>query len=126
MNSFTRSNGGVSANPRTAEEELITALVLVLEPFVRRVLLDTVRIAVDERLPRWLTPKQAGERIGIGSSAVRERIRNGTLRASKWNDRWYVEAAEIDRCIADARYHPRLPHNSGAARLEPSAPGHKE
>jgi len=107
------------------EDALIEALSAALEPNIRRLVTQEVRLALDERLPRWLTPKQAAERIGIGESAVRERIRNASLTANKWDGRWYIEAAEIDRCIAGASYHQRLPHNSGAARLEPSAPGHR-
>jgi len=98
-------------------DALASALLDLVRPGIKRVVRDEVRLALDDRVPRWLTVRKAAERIGIGESAVRERIRNGSLAASKWEGRWYVEAAEIDRCIARARYHPRLPHNSGAARL---------
>ena len=54
-----------------------------------------VQLRFDERAPRWLTIGQASKRIGIGQSAVRERIRRGVLPGRKWEGRWYVAAEDI-------------------------------
>jgi excisionase family DNA binding protein len=84
-------------------DPLASAVIELVRPELKQVVREELRLALDDRLPRWLTVKQVAERIGISESAVRERIRNGLLHANKWQGRWYVEAAEIDRCIADAR-----------------------
>jgi Helix-turn-helix domain len=127
MNPPGRRTRNFGAGHLSEADHLIATLVQTLHPVIRGIVREEVRVVVEERLPRWLTVEQASERIGIGPSAVRERIRRGLLPARKWQARWYVDSDEIDRCIADDRYHhPRIPHNSGAARLAPPAPGHKE
>jgi helix-turn-helix protein len=81
-------------------EAAIEALAEALEPLVRRIVREEVRRQVAADLARWLTVPQAAARIGIGESAVRDRIRRGLLAGRKWEGRWYVASADIDEKIA--------------------------
>ena len=56
---------------------------------------------------------QAAVRIGIGESAVRERIRRGLLAGRKWEGRWYVASADIDSAIERGTPSATVPVHSG-------------
>jgi excisionase family DNA binding protein len=89
-------------------EPFVATLLELLGPELKRLVREEVRVAVDDRLPAWLTVKQAAERIGVGPSAVRERIRQGTLSAQRWDGRLYVEVAAIDKAVADSEPAARV------------------
>jgi hypothetical protein len=80
-------------------EAVLEAMLDALRPSLRELVRQEVWAAVEERYPPWLTVAQAAERIGIGSSAVRERIRKGVLPGQEWEGRWYVRATDIDVAI---------------------------
>lgn len=44
---------------------------------------------------QYYTVRQASELLGIGTAAVRARIRSGTLRAKKCGRRWCVQTASV-------------------------------
>ena len=44
-----------------------------------------------------LTTQEAAAALGVQPQAVRAAIRYGSLAASRWGDRWQLEAAEVDR-----------------------------
>jgi excisionase family DNA binding protein len=82
-------------------DPLVAALLELLQPELRRLMREEIRnINIDDLAPRWLTVRQAAERIGIGPSAVRERIRQGSIPARKWEGRLYIEASAIDEAVA--------------------------
>jgi excisionase family DNA binding protein len=104
------------------KEPIAAALLDTLHSELERIARVEVLRALDERLPRWLTVPQAAERIGIGRSAVRERIRQGALPARKWEGRWYVASADIDAAIAvapsatvTALFNNKCPRDVGAS-----------
>lgn len=80
-------------------EAVLEAMLDALRPSLRELVREEIRAAVEERYPPWLTVAQAAERIGIGRSAVRERIRQGVIPGHKWEGRWYVRAVDIDAAI---------------------------
>jgi Helix-turn-helix domain len=94
-------------------EPLATALAEALELLVRRLVRKEVRLRLDECSPRWLTVAQAAVRIGIGESAVRERIRRGLLAGRKWEGRWYVASADVDSAIERGTPSATVPVHSG-------------
>ena len=98
-------------------------VAVALEPRLRRWI--QAEIARSNAEPKWLTTAQAGIRIGIGASAVRERIKHGQLQGTKWMGRWYVASADIDREIdaaaASATVTPYPQSNGPSGALTPPA-----
>jgi hypothetical protein len=94
-------------------ESLAIAVADALEPLIRRLVREELKLLLEEQSPTWLTVAQAATRIGIGESAVRERIRRGLLEGRKWHGRWYVRSADIDLAIEDAGSSATLPVHSG-------------
>ena len=104
------------------KEPIAAALLDTLHSELAKIARVEALRAIDERLPRWLTVPQAAERIGIGPSAVRERIRQGALPGCKWEGRWYVASADIDAAIAAApsatvssHFNHKCPRDVGAS-----------
>ena len=83
-------------------ESLETSVVDALTALIQGVVRDELCAALERATPKWLTTEEAGARIGISASAVRERIRRGGLPAKRWNGRLYIAAASIDRAIEEA------------------------
>jgi excisionase family DNA binding protein len=83
-------------------EPIASALVAALKPLIRDIARDELRTLRSESSPRYLTTEQAAARIGIGASAIRERIRKGVLPAHRWEGRLYVESDAIDEAIANS------------------------
>lgn len=94
-------------------EPVALALAEALKPLVRQLVREEVRLQLDECSPRWLTVAQAAVRIGIGESAVRERIRRGMLVGRKWEGRWYVASADLDSAIERGTPSATVPLHSG-------------
>jgi hypothetical protein len=84
-------------------DRLVAILIEEIRPIVAALVREQVTAEPDHRLPAWLTPAQAGDRLGIGASAVRERIRRGVLPAHRWENRLYVRTADIDAEIERAQ-----------------------
>jgi DNA-directed RNA polymerase specialized sigma24 family protein len=59
------------------------------------------RVAEEQRFG-WVTLERAGELLGISADAVRKRIERTLLEAHKYEGRWYVDTAVLDRVIRDA------------------------
>ena len=80
-------------------ESVAVALAEALEPLVRRLVREEVRLRLDESSPRWLTVAQAAVRIGIGESAVRERIRGAYSRDASGRAGGGHASADIESAI---------------------------
>jgi hypothetical protein len=75
MSEMVKLNGERRANPRTADADLVAALVAVLAPLVRRVVREEVERAGMQW--RWRNVKQVAEILGISESAVWARCNRG-------------------------------------------------
>jgi hypothetical protein len=104
-------------------DRLVAVLIDEIRPMVMALVRECVQSELDHRLPSWLTPAQAGDRLGIGASAVRERIRRGILPAYRWENRLYVRAADIDAEIENGRTWDTLQASKTMAPARATAGG---
>jgi hypothetical protein len=77
---------------RSFSSEVVDALARLFAECVRRELADEQRLG-------WLTLDRAGELLGITSDAVYRKVKKGKLDGRKFDGRWFVEVAELDRAI---------------------------
>jgi excisionase family DNA binding protein len=100
-------------------EPLVTALLDLLVPRIERIVEQTVaeHIATCEaaRLPtEWMTTQEAAEYLRLTPSALRARVRRGTIRAHDDNGRWLFRRSELDADLA-ARMTPGIQRNGASA-----------
>ena len=49
----------------------------------------------------WLTTSEVAEKLGMSQGAVYRAIKDGWLKAEKYNGRWRVEDFEVKRILGD-------------------------
>jgi hypothetical protein len=91
------------------QDVLTQALLDALRPAVEEAVLDALRPTIEEAVRlevkrqalawEWRTPKQAGEMLGIGAAAVRQRARLGQLPATRSGGRLYFNVKDLDDAI---------------------------
>jgi excisionase family DNA binding protein len=78
-----------------------TELREALRPLVRQLVDEELASRLDEldreNGPRWLTLKQAAQRLSCSPDAVRMRVRRGRLEHRYQGRRLYVSADAVDR-----------------------------
>jgi hypothetical protein len=111
--------------PSQSEDPLIQALREV----VREVVQEELSKRPSSSTPRWVTPAQAGELLGIKPEAVKWRLRQGRLPGRFYGRRWYVDGEALDAAIADSpatllrnQLGSAPEHKGGRARREPPRP----
>jgi excisionase family DNA binding protein len=88
----------------SAVERLAQAFSTDVVGAIERLIVERVRgiLDVDGRFG-WVTLDQAAELLGTTADALRKRIERGTLPAHKFEGRWYIEVAVLDRLIRESQ-----------------------
>jgi excisionase family DNA binding protein len=88
----------------SAVERLAQAFSTDVVGASERLVVERMRGALDadERFG-WVTLDQAARLLGTTADAVRKRIERGTLPARKFEGRWYIEVAVLDRLIRESQ-----------------------
>jgi hypothetical protein len=88
----------------SAVERLAQAFSTDVVGAIERLIVERVRDAldVDERFG-WVTLDQAAQLLGATADALRKRIERGTLPARKFERRWYIDVAVLDRLIRESK-----------------------
>jgi excisionase family DNA binding protein len=88
----------------TPRDRLLASLAPELVAALEGLIAERVRAELAASAPpwdgrRWLSLKEAGERLGVSSDAVRMRVNRGRLEASRHGRRLYVSAASVERLV---------------------------
>jgi hypothetical protein len=88
----------------SAVERLAQAFSTDVVGAIERLIVERVRGALDadERFG-WVTLDPAAQLLGTTAEALRKRIERGNLPARKFEGRWYVEVAVLDRLIREGQ-----------------------
>lgn len=86
-------------SPRDRLSALLAPELLdALDSYVAERIAEALAASAPENgSPRWLTCKQAAERLGCSTDAVRMRVKRGRLEHRRQGRRLYVSAAAVDR-----------------------------
>jgi Helix-turn-helix domain len=93
-------NAKSSARQAHARETLQGVFSAEVVDAIERVVAERVhRELADRHEFEWVTLDRAGELLGISADGVYRKITKGTLDARKFDGRWFVNLAELDRVI---------------------------
>ncbi len=67
-------------------------------------------------MPESLPISEAAQRLGISVDALRKKIRRGTVRAVKRDNRWYVEVPDVDTAQDSGHAASRPPLDGAISR----------
>jgi Helix-turn-helix domain len=71
---------------------------------IERLIVERVRGVLDaDKRFGWVTLDQAAQLLGTTADALRKRIERGSLPARKFEGRWYIEVAVLDRLIRESQ-----------------------
>jgi excisionase family DNA binding protein len=106
-------------------EPLVTALLDLLAPEIERMVDErlTQRLSAYEAARRpseWMTTSEAAAYLRLTPSALRARVRRGTVRGHRDNARWLFRRSELDAGLA-AKMTTGI-HGNGASAASTAPP----
>jgi hypothetical protein len=88
----------------SAVERLAQAFSTDVVRAIERLIVERVRGALDaDGRFGWVTLDHAAQLLGTTADALRKRIERGTLPARKFEGRWFIEVAVLDRLIRESQ-----------------------